>query len=280
MFSAIDLDSPHGNLVMPSRPSPASVLSFAGCVSAAFAPTLVLMGTIVGQQPELVILMVGAAFIWLTTISLVAFVWWALVPARSMLWLLVLYGGVMQELGRWATYALHARLLRGLRAIGLQPTPSTRAAEALIVPAAVASGLGAGVMQSLVMYGSVLGGALLPGSLYAPGCAGLSVFAVDALQCLAFQVLHVLLCLIGWTAAYPRRSRPLLAAIVALHLGASATTLLNTVEDTGVGASGCALALPCLFAVVAVAGALAAHIAITGLCMPRKPRASAPTADE
>ena len=262
---------------MPSRASSASVLSFVGVISAAFGPSLVLVWTIVGQQPELVILMVGAAFIWLTTISVIAVVWWALVPARSMLWLLVLYGGVLQEVGRWANYALYMRLQRGLRAIGLLPTPTPRVAEALLVPAAVASGLGAGVMQALVMYGGVLGGALLPGSLYSPSCTSLSVFAVDALQCLGFQLLHVLLCLVGWTAAYPRRSPPLLLAMVALHLAASGATLLNSV-DTG-GVDGCAIALPCLFAVVIIAGALAARLAITGLCTPHKPEASAPSSD-
>ena len=70
--------------------------------------------------------------------------------------------------------------------------------------AAVASGLGAGVMQVLVMYGDVLGGSLRPGSLYTPACASLSVFAVDALIACAFIVLNVLLSIIGWTAAYPR----------------------------------------------------------------------------
>lgn len=256
---------------MPSRASADSVLSFSGVVAAAFGPYAVLFVTVVAKQPELVILTVGAAFIWLCAILLVAIVWWALVPLRNELWLLVLYAVILQELCRWATYAIYARLMHGLRAIGLQPTPPAgRPVGASLVPAAIASALGAGLMQTLVMYGDVLGGALLPGTLYTPSCAGLSTFAVDALQCLAFQVLHVLLGLIGWTAAYPRRSPALLGAIVVLHLLASGATLLNGAAGVGGAAGGCIVALPCLFGVVLVAGLLAASVAATSLCSPRK----------
>ena len=251
------------------RASGLSVLSFTGVVSAAFAPTAVLFASIVGRHPELIILLVGAAFRWLCTISLVAAIWAVFVPARSALWLLVVYAAVLQEVSRWGTYVLYCRLLRGLRALGLQPTTPVRGAAAeagQLVPAAVASGLGAGLMQALVMYGDVLGGALRPGTLYTPACAPLSVFALDALQCLGFQVLHVLLCLIGWTAAYPCRSWPLRAVIVLLHYGASSATLLNTSALLPDG-EGCTAALSCLLAVIVVAGGITARVMTSHVCV-------------
>ena len=57
------------------RTSGLSVLSFAGVVSAAFAPSAVLFAAVVGKHPELIILLVGAAFLWLCAISLVAAIW-------------------------------------------------------------------------------------------------------------------------------------------------------------------------------------------------------------
>ena len=85
---------------MPSRASSASVLSFSGVLAAAFAPYAVLIVTVVAKQPELVILTIGAAFVWLCAILVIAIIWWALVPFRDELWLLVLYGGILQELSR------------------------------------------------------------------------------------------------------------------------------------------------------------------------------------
>ena len=41
-------------------------------------------------------------------------------------------------------------------------------------------------------------------------------------------VLNVVLSLLGWTAAFPRRSPPNLAALVVLHALASGCTLLNS----------------------------------------------------
>ena len=253
------------------RTSGLSVLSFAGVVSAAFAPSAVLFAAVVGKHPELIILLVGAAFLWLCAISLVAAIWAVFVPVRGVLWLVVLYAVLLQEGCRWGTYTLYHRLLQGLRAMGLQPAPARGAASATVeagqlVPAAVASGLGAGLMQALVMYGDVLGGALRPGTRYSPACAQLSAFALDALQSLGFQVLHVLLCMIGWTAAYPRHSRPLRVVIVLLHYGASAATLLNTSALLPDG-EGCTIALSSLLAMVIVAGGITAHVVTSHLCV-------------
>ena len=81
--------------------------------------------------------------------------------------------------------------------------------------------------------------------------------------------------LIGWAAAYPRRSWLLLTTLVVLHLGASASTLLNTATLGSVG--GCALALPCLFAVVLVAGVTAATVVSSSVCKPRKAESGPPS---
>ena len=88
-----------------------AIFHFVGVIFAAFGPAAVLLSTVVAQRPVFLILMVGSAFLWLCAITLVAGVWWALVPLRSTLWLLTLYAVAMQEGCRWGTYLLFERLL-------------------------------------------------------------------------------------------------------------------------------------------------------------------------
>jgi hypothetical protein len=254
--------------------SSAAILQFIGVVLVAFGPAAVLAWTVIAPRPVLIILAVFAAFLWLCTMTLVAGVWWMIAPARGTLWLLLIYAVALQEGCRWGTYALFERLMRGLRSAGLLAAPPPRASPALAVPAAVASALGAAVMQTLVMYGDVFGGALRPGTLYSDSCSSLSVFAVDALSACAFIVLNVLLCIVGWTTAYPLGSWRMYGAIFALHYLASGATLLHTAELTPPG-QGCVLALPALYATVALAAALAGCVAQRSLCKPPSVRSSA-----
>ena len=241
----------------------AAALSFAGCAAVAFSPAIVLFVMVVGRQPDLVIVLVGSAFVWLLSISLVAFVWVVLAPLKSQLWLVVLYGAVVQEAARWLTYQMHARLIRGLKAAGLQAIPASRLAGPLgLTPAAVANGLGIGVVQTLVLHGDVLGRALLPGSLYTVSCTHLSVFSVSALCSLGMLITNVLLSIVGWTVAYPLRSRRFIGAMVLLHALASGATLLNS--PALIATDGCTVALPVQLGAVLLTAGFTARLALVG----------------
>jgi len=226
--------------------------------AAAFSPALVLFGAIVAPRPDLVILMMISSFGWMLAIMLTAAIWMALVPFRSVLWLVALYAVVLQEASRWLTYTLFARLMRGLQAVGIQPAVSSAALSPQNVgPFAIASGLGVGTAQIVIMYGDVLWASVLPGSLYTSACTSLSVFGIDALCSACMIMLNVLLSLIGWTTAYPRRSSRLAFAILALHLLACGATALNA--NASLPVSGCVASLSALPVVLLLAGALAAH---------------------
>ena len=246
----------------------ASALSFAGCAAVAFSPAIVLFVMVVARQPDLVIVVVGSAFVWLLSISLVAFVWVVLTPLQSQLWLVLLYGALVQEAARWLTYQMHARLIRGLRAAGLQAVPASRLTGPLgLAPTAVANGLGIGVMQTLVMHSEVISRALLPGSLYTVSCTHLSVFSVSALCSLGMLITNVLLSVVGWTAAYPMRSYQLIGAMVLLRVLVSGSTLLNSPEV--IATDGCTVALPAQLGAVLLTAGFTARLTLTGVVKSR-----------
>jgi len=220
------------------------------------SPAAVLLWTVVLPKPELSILAIGSAFVWLLAIVVCAALWWATAALEVLprLAVTVALGVVVQEASRGLTYILYTRLLRGLQSVGLQPTRGNLSALHRMAPAAVANGVGIGVVQTVVMYGDMSGRALQPGSLYTEACESLSLFAVDALCSLGMLLLNVLLSIMGWTCAYPQRSRKWIGSIVGLHLLASASTLLNSAEVYPT--NGCAVALPCLFGSVGLAGLL------------------------
>ena len=147
-------------------------------------PALVLLATVVLRRNDLVLLAIGSAFVWLSTITVCAAFWWAAasVGGGSQLVLAVSFGAPVQEISRWLTYVLYLQLL-DLRSVGLPPGTVLYT----MAPAAVANGMGIGLMQTLVMHGEVATRSLLPGSLYTDACAGLSLFAVDALRAASAQ---------------------------------------------------------------------------------------------
>ena len=74
-----------------------------GCYAAIFSPAAVLLLTVVGRSHTLVVLMLGAAFVWLLSISLVAALWAALAHLKAHTWLLVLYAVPAQATGELRT---------------------------------------------------------------------------------------------------------------------------------------------------------------------------------
>ena len=155
--------------------------------------------------------MVGSAFLWIVSISVLAILWAMLGPLQTYTLLLVLLSTVVQEASRWGSYILYMRLLRGLQAAGLQPVPAAGrkpCTVAAIMPAAIANGLGIGVANALVLQGDVLSRALLPGTLYTEACTHLSVFSVAALSSSAMLMINVMLSVICTHRPSRPRARP------------------------------------------------------------------------
>ncbi|KAL1500332.1 hypothetical protein AB1Y20_012996 [Prymnesium parvum] len=231
------------------------ILSFAGCFAVALSPAATLYAMVIRHEPQLIIVMVGSAFLWLCAISLVA-LGWALLPLASPSPLLAA-AAAAQEASRWLGHALYTRLAGGLSRAGLHAVPSPRRAAPL--PLAVASGVGVGAMHVLVLHADVLRRARLPGALYEPSCTHLSAFSLAALRSLGMLLTNLLLSLIGWVAAFPNRSRRLLGAMLLLHCLAAGAALLP---------GGCVPSLAGLLAAVALTAGLAAHVTLAAVARP------------
>lgn len=226
----------------------------AGSYAMAFSPALVLFLSTVAKRPDLIVLMLTSGCIWILSMSVCGLLWVALPLEGPAMLVVLLYSVLIQELGRWFTYRLYLRVVDGLQASGLRGVAV--GGKGAVQPA-VAAGLGHAVVQMMVFYGDEFARAALPGSLYTHSCSSLSFFAVAAVSCAAVSVLNVLLTIFGWTTAYPRKSNPMVGALILLHFGASAATLLNAP-----GGLGCAASLPTLFIAVLVAAAITARYSL------------------
>uniref|UniRef100_A0A7S0L1A4 Uncharacterized protein n=1 Tax=Coccolithus braarudii TaxID=221442 RepID=A0A7S0L1A4_9EUKA len=235
-------------------------LELSAYVAVAFSPAAVIFFTIVAPSSELIVLMVLSAFMWLVSISLVSSIWMLLWPLQSYFSILLIYAVVLQELFRWLVYLTFSRLMHILVGAGAQNIPGS---ALRVVPTAVASGLGFGLVQVFVTYGDVLWRALDPGTVYTESCPMLSWFNLNAVYSAIFIILNVLLSIVGWTVAYPRRCIKYSTAMLSLHILASAATLLNSAEGTPI--SGCAIVLMVLISVLLMAALLALHSSCIGL---------------
>jgi len=227
--------------------------------AAAFSPAAVLFATVVARRPVLVVLVFLSAFAWLLSISLAAALAAALraaVPAAGTSVAVVAAAAALcQEGSRYGMYSAYVLFLRSLRQLGVAVDTGPPAAH--LLSAAVANGVGIWAAYTLVLYGDVLWRSSLPGSLYSDQCEGLSTFAVDAMSACGIGLVNVLLSCIGWVAAYPRRSPALAAAIVGLHLAATAATALNA-SPRGLAKDGCSASLAALGGAALLSAAVAA----------------------
>lgn len=121
----------------------------------------------------------------------------------------------------------------------------------------MSAGLGFGVMQSVVMYGSVLGTAMGEATLYLSdgACDALSLHGVTAFASLLSVGLQVLLMLLALDAHRQGSTRTALG-VVGLHWVAAMATLLN-----GAGSNACLAVPPIVLVVLGVAAWLVVRAA-------------------
>lgn len=212
---------------------------FLGCALVAFGPGGSLFALFVFPRPTLIIITLCSAFTWLLSVFASSLLWTVIPPLQEVHIVNAVLGALIQEAVRAAFVKGYAKI--EARVAALSPGGATGLND---VSSAVSSGLGFGLMQAVILYGSLLGSSLQEATLYAQGCSEMSLYVLSSFSALFFSALQVLLMVLAFDA-HRRSSRSMWATVVGVHVAAALATLLNTAP------SGCVAVPPVLAAVVA-----------------------------
>lgn len=195
-----------------------------GCVLVAFSVPLLLFIFIVCRKPQLVLIFISSAFLWISSVIILSVIWFAIPPLRNGGFpaLVLSFAVLAQEAARYTLILSYARI---------EKTFSATSTNVVVYPlsdltASLSAGVGFGVMQTFVVYGSILVGAYGPGILVNDHCPETSIFVISSWIALFMNILHICLMIIALDA-YRRKSKLMAAFVVVLHALATLLTLLN-----------------------------------------------------
>lgn len=204
-------------------------LGAAGGALVAFGPLTALAIFVVARRSHLSIIAVVAAFAWMLSNVLAAVVWVAIPPLKSE-WFWVLPSGVaVQELCRWLFFRGYARVERAIKraldASAADEDMGERDEVLTDLSSSLSAGTGYGLMQAVIVYGSVLENGFGDGTYFTAQCPW-SLFTMMSLTTCCVSISQVAWMILAFDG-YRRRSWPRVAGLVALHLGSSMATLMN-----------------------------------------------------
>ncbi|KNC48338.1 uncharacterized protein AMSG_04788 [Thecamonas trahens ATCC 50062] len=160
----------------------------------------------------------------------------------------VFFSVVISEAVRGLFHMLWAKIELRLLIEGMRPLDIYRR-----MGFATAAGLGYAAIHALASYGGLLYEGRGPGALFTPACPATSLFFINALSTLAFVLLNIVFMPVAFYG-YHRSELRYPAAVAAIHLAASWSTLLFKAGGS------CAGGVALLYAIVALAAALAFHV--------------------
>mmetsp|Transcript_13596 Transcript_13596/g.22189 ORF Transcript_13596/g.22189 Transcript_13596/m.22189 type:complete len:243 (+) Transcript_13596:137-865(+) len=210
----------------------ATLISFA---LFAFGPAMVVFFVVVAKRSQLVILTVTSAFFCLLAMSLSGFLW-KLIPNNARVAVIIVAVSFI-DMSRnlfVSIYIRGERHVKGMVDRGLSPFSD--------FSSGIASGLGFGVMYTLMMYGGVFQAALSVGDFFMESCPTISGYIVTAIIALLYQILHICLMILTLDAfRCDGRAWHLLRLLLLTiwHHGISLLGLLN--DDASIG---CKVGLP------------------------------------
>lgn len=225
-------------------------------------PPLALVLAFVGRRSLLLIITVVAAFFWLLAALVASLVWTAVQEPTGAggLHLVTLTISVLaQEAARWVFCRFFRRAERGL----FEFLPPEHLKGFNDLTAAVASGLGFGLMHIAVMYGAILVESFQDGALYTEGChSALTVYHIAAIESMYLLVLHVALMVVSFDG-FRRSSWRLAGLVAAARLGFSMLSLGHDPHGRGgsasapfeAGSNACSWVLPLQAALLLVVSA-------------------------
>eukprot|EP00036_Acanthoecidae_sp_10tr_P020524 CAMPEP_0206311702 /NCGR_PEP_ID=MMETSP0106_2-20121207/13603_1 /ASSEMBLY_ACC=CAM_ASM_000206 /TAXON_ID=81532 /ORGANISM="Acanthoeca-like sp., Strain 10tr" /LENGTH=237 /DNA_ID=CAMNT_0053742965 /DNA_START=76 /DNA_END=788 /DNA_ORIENTATION=- len=141
----------------------------------------------VASSAKLVILMFGAAFVWLLAALATSIVWIAIVPLKEDNWFALIFAVLFQEIFRYGYWRLLKRAETGLNILGDDGSGTMSQTKLAMV-----AGLGFGVMSTAMQINQILEEASGPGTIPAPGCTQHSIFFISSITIAVFGALNIL----------------------------------------------------------------------------------------
>eukprot|EP00035_Acanthoeca_spectabilis_P020713 m.434293 g.434293 ORF g.434293 m.434293 type:complete len:237 (+) comp17689_c0_seq1:40-750(+) len=162
-----------------------------GCLFISMALPTAVFFVSVASSAKLVILMFGAAFVWLLAALATSIVWIAVVPLKDSNWFALIFAVIFQESFRYGYWRLLKKASKGLNILGDDGSGAMSSTKLAMV-----AGLGFGTMSTVMQINQILEEAAGPGSIPAPGCTQHSIFFISSITIAAFGALNILWSLI------------------------------------------------------------------------------------
>jgi gamma-secretase subunit APH-1 len=219
---------------------------FVGCFLIAYTVPLVGVYHIVSIRSELVILSISAAFFWLLCIMMSSGLWAAFSIGDDVYIPLGAFVGVVcQELGRYCFYRLYSMAEVKVKKLREKSDGGIFIHPFRLGSSAIASGIGFGAMNAVVMFGPILASSGGNKTYYISSCSNLNIYVLTAITSMLYEILHIVMMYVAFHG-YRSGNELYVALVVVLHLAASATTWINTSNH----GSSCAASLTTLSALI------------------------------
>jgi len=243
----------------------ASFVLLWACLFLAYGPSVALLLTFISKRSALLVLSVFSAFIWFLSILLTS-LFWLVAPStiqRVHIYAIVI-SVIIQEGMRYALLYLYTRIIETaenmdrnkldrILALALSGRsirkPKKEAPLSNDFEAAIGSGLGYGLMHTIMMYGGVISASSDLEGWYRVQCPTLNAFAASAATALLYNILHIPLMIIALDA-YRRWNwqRALIPSIIHLVFAIS-----GTLQEGTLGEVGCNFTFPALVLIATLA---------------------------
>ena len=198
----------------------------------AYGPIVSIAVLLVSQRSHLSIISVVGAFNWMLSNILSAVLWIAVPPLKTQWYWVIPTGVIMQECMRYLFYYLYSRSEQAI----VQAMDNPRSEVPLNdLSSSFSAGVGYGLMQSIIVFGSVLENGFGDGTYYTAQCSSMSLFTLTAFTTCFVSIMQIAWMVLAFNG-YRNKSVLRVTLLFFLHLGSSMTSLLNKqTEMCGVG---------------------------------------------
>lgn len=149
--------------------------SYVDLHSIALVPLQALFFRVVFTKAQLMIVFISASFFWLLSLTATSIVWFVIPPLKDVPWFYVTLGVLVEEALRLVFFRLYARS---------ESSFSVISTNAVVFPltditSSFSAGLGYGLTQAVLVYGSVVASSSGGGTYFTKECSEMSIFVLS-----------------------------------------------------------------------------------------------------